>query len=308
MAGDWIKLHRKITESPIFAHDGLFRLWCYCLMRANWKESRWLVPGTLLEIAIPRGAFITGRESLSVALYGPDYRGDTKPASRTIWRWLETLESMGCISTRSVSNRCTIVTVCKYSTYQQGGDPDVQPHVQPVSNSCPTHVQPVSTIEECKEGKECNTSSTGVDGPPLVAARTRKAYTAAFESWWAAYPRKVGKTAAFKAYQRAVPHLAPERLLEVTKRFASSPAGRAGIYTPHPASWLNAGRYNDDPAEWQRTESQSTRTPHVSDPREQQKNDAEGLAFAIIKSGRRAQKPDEAIKAELTAAGLTWPS
>lgn len=154
MAGDWIKVHRKLVDSPIFAHDGLFRLWCYCLMRANWKESRWIVPGTLSEITIPRGAFITGRESLHSALYGPDYRGETKPASRTIWRWLETLEQMGCISTRTVSNRCTIVTVCKYTTYQQQDEPDVPPTVPPVSSTCPAGVPPVSTEEESKEGKK----------------------------------------------------------------------------------------------------------------------------------------------------------
>jgi hypothetical protein len=157
-----------------------------------------------------------------------------------------------------------------------------------------------------------NTSSAAAEG---VIAKVN--YSAAFESWYFTYPRKVGKQAASAAYGRAIGRIASARgisrqeahaaLLETTLRYAASPAGTAGKYTPHPATWLNDGRYDDDPAEWKRTE-QADRTPHVTDPGESRKNDTEGLAFAIIKSGRRAKKPDEAIKADLAAAGLTWPS
>jgi len=33
-------------------------------------------------------------------------------------------------------------------------------------------------------------------------------------------------------------------------KFAASPAGNKGEYTPHCATWMNAGRYFDDPTEW----------------------------------------------------------
>lgn len=79
-----------------------------------------------------------------------------------------------------------------------------------------------------------------------------------FEAWWKVYPRKVGKAEAAKAFPRALAKIAAERndafewLLEITRDFAESPAGQAGKYTPHPATWLNAGRYDDDEAEWYR--------------------------------------------------------
>lgn len=251
MAGDWIKLHRKLTDSPIFAHDGLFRLWCYCLMRANWKEARWLVPGTLSEISIPRGSFITGRESLHTALYGPDYRGETKPASRTIWRWLETLEEMGCIVTRTVSNRCTIVTVCKYATYQQQDDDDVQPPGPPVSSTCPADVPPVSTIEESKKVKKGKKNSLvtaeGIVFPPsLDTPEARSALTQ-----WLEYKRVKGqpyKAAWFVENLLAeFAPLGPAAFVQAVRTSIGS--NYSGVFPPkggtngsHPASHVGPGQ------------------------------------------------------------------
>jgi hypothetical protein len=178
VAGDWIKLHRKLLESPIMQHDGLFRLWGYCLMRANWKESKWLIPGTLTEISVPRGAFISGRESLHHALYPkhdingkPIYR-DSTPTSRTVWRWLEALAKMECVNIKNVSNRCSIITVCNYNVYQDDKDTQCPAGVQPVSSRCPAGVQPVSTEEEDKNlrKKERKTNTS----PPATAETKTK--------------------------------------------------------------------------------------------------------------------------------------
>jgi hypothetical protein len=83
----------------------------------------------------------------------------------------------------------------------------------------------------------------------------------AFREWFAQYPRRVAKDSAAKAYQKAIDRIARERgitpaeahgwLVEVTRRFAGSKKGRMGEYCPYPATWLNAGRYDDDPREWE---------------------------------------------------------
>lgn len=85
------------------------------------------------------------------------------------------------------------------------------------------------------------------------------------EGIYAEYPRKVGKSGALKAISRAFdrlvsgqdgqklePEAANAFLRMTTQRFARSPAGRAGEFTPHPATWFNNSRYLDDPSEWQR--------------------------------------------------------
>lgn len=82
------------------------------------------------------------------------------------------------------------------------------------------------------------------------------------EEIYQVYPRHVGKREAIKAIERALFRLSRELrgvgcetptkwLKDQTAKFAQSPAGNRGIYTPHPATWFNQSRYLDDPAEWE---------------------------------------------------------
>jgi hypothetical protein len=107
------------------------------------------------------------------------------------------------------------------------------------------------------------------NGPPKDSSNGSKpkpskpAYTASFERWYAAYPRKVAKEEAAAAFGRTLPKIvvlrtcpteeALEWLISVTQRFARSGTGRDGKFCPYPATWLNKGRYDDDPAEWDKT-------------------------------------------------------
>lgn len=148
----WVKLFRKITDHPMWDHDGLFKLFAYCVMEANYRESTYLIPGELKTVTVARGSFVTGRDSLHAHLYRTKKKDN--PCSRTVWRWLSALESMDCVKVQNVSNRFSVVTVCNYESYQQDERSQCPTDVQPVSNPCPTDVQLVSTSEEGKEGKE----------------------------------------------------------------------------------------------------------------------------------------------------------
>lgn len=69
----------------------------------------------------------------------------------------------------------------------------------------------------------------------------------AFEAFWEVYPRKAGKQAAAKAFHRACVALGgPSKLLEGAKAYRDDP-NRVEAYTAHAASWLNAGRWDDEP-------------------------------------------------------------
>ena len=76
----------------------------------------------------------------------------------------------------------------------------------------------------------------------------------AIQQLYAAYPRKVGKQAALKAIRAALARITREDaanwMLGRVQKFAASPAGQAGEYTPHPSTWFNQGRYDDDDSEW----------------------------------------------------------
>lgn len=67
---------------------------------------------------------------------------------------------------------------------------------------------------------------------------------------YAEYPRKVGRTAAIKSIIKAMKEVDPERLLNKVKMYADCKNGSNKQYIPHPATWFNQGRYDDDPSEW----------------------------------------------------------
>ena len=71
-----------------------------------------------------------------------------------------------------------------------------------------------------------------------------------FESFWSAYPRKVGKGNARKAWDRLKPPdaLVDRMLAAITSQAKSSQWRKdGGRFIPHPATWLNQSRWEDDP-------------------------------------------------------------
>jgi hypothetical protein len=73
-----------------------------------------------------------------------------------------------------------------------------------------------------------------------------------FARFWEAYPNKVGKTAAERSYERALRAIEdPDPggvILAGLERAKNSRAWREG-FIPHPTTWLNQGRWSDEPAE-----------------------------------------------------------
>lgn len=83
------------------------------------------------------------------------------------------------------------------------------------------------------------------------------------EDIYNAYPRKIGKPTAKRAIEKALrkTQIAPAELLKRTQTFAVAVAKwtREARYTregadtvPHPSTWFNQHRFNDDPAEWEK--------------------------------------------------------
>ncbi len=66
---------------------------------------------------------------------------------------------------------------------------------------------------------------------------------------YAEYPLKVGKPVALAAIEKQMKETPAEKLLERTKLFASTRNGDLE-FVPHPSTWFNQQRFNDDPATW----------------------------------------------------------
>lgn len=69
-----------------------------------------------------------------------------------------------------------------------------------------------------------------------------------FDEFWKAYPRKVGKADALRAWKRAkCSGIVPKILEAVTKQKETSGwKNEGGRYIPHPSTWLNQGRWDDE--------------------------------------------------------------
>lgn len=70
-----------------------------------------------------------------------------------------------------------------------------------------------------------------------------------FQQFWATYPRKVGKGAALKAWMKIKPSAdLHSRILKAIEEQKNTPQWTRddGQFIPHPATWLNQGRWDDE--------------------------------------------------------------
>lgn len=88
-------------------------------------------------------------------------------------------------------------------------------------------------VEDEGEGEETK--------PPSVQDQAAEVY--------AAYPLKVGKPAAIRAITRAIGKHGFDQVFKATKRYAELRAGDTS-FMPHPSTWFNQERYNDDENTW----------------------------------------------------------
>jgi hypothetical protein len=152
MSSGWIKLHRKLLDSQVFANEGLLKVWIYCLCRANHDVS--YVPITTgkgtTEVKVDKGQFIFGRKSSAK---------DLGMNQSTLYKRLKKLEKLGNCNTQSNSHY-TLVTICNWETYQDSKKPLEQGKEQPSNNQVTTREQPSNTDKNDNNYKnEKNTKS-----------------------------------------------------------------------------------------------------------------------------------------------------
>lgn len=83
-----------------------------------------------------------------------------------------------------------------------------------------------------------------------VLIRESPSDSPAFDEFWAAYPKKVGKDAARKAFAKRRPDadLLDAMLSALSAQSRSEQWRRdGGRFVPHPSTWLNEGRWQDEP-------------------------------------------------------------
>lgn len=102
MCNGWIKLHRKILDWEWFTSPSTLQLFIYLLLRANKEDKKWR------GILIKRGQLVTSVATISE---------ETKLSTQQVRTSLNRLKSTNEITSKT-TNRFTLITVCKYESYQ----------------------------------------------------------------------------------------------------------------------------------------------------------------------------------------------
>jgi hypothetical protein len=133
----WVKLHRKGLESSIFVNNIYWKVWCWCLLRANHENST--VPIGTVDYPVKSSQFITSRSNGASECH----------ISEQNWKSaMGYLKSTSRITSKS-TNKFTIVTILKWNSYQQTN----QQTNQQVTSSQPASNQQVTTDNNDKNDK-----------------------------------------------------------------------------------------------------------------------------------------------------------
>lgn len=168
--------------------------------------------------------------------------------------------------------------IVKFSENQNPHKDEKSSEIPPVPCGTSTKVPPckvsaqhhVDTIPACNAGLKESEKRESVTGNQESGGADPEQPVDPFDRFWALVHQKIGKQQSKGAYAHAVKRLRYEKpsidphefLCEKMAEFAETPSANPIDRAPiHPATWLNQGRYDDDPATWQRG------SPGAIDPR-----------------------------------------
>ena len=144
----YIKLHRKILESSVFASQLGLKIWVWCLLKANFKPKFTSIKIGKGEstVKIDRGSFIFGRFKAEDEL---------NIDGSTIYKWIKRFEDDDMIKIQSNSHY-SIISICNYDSYQQFEDDEVATIQQPCNSQVATIQQPCNTTNNANKDNNVN--------------------------------------------------------------------------------------------------------------------------------------------------------
>lgn len=159
----WICLHRKTIHSMVFKNEGLFKVWMWCLLRAN-HEKKWVSfktgKGSSI-VEVGPGQFVFGRKTSSKEL-------DMKMS--TVWDRMKILKKHQNID-MTTNSHYTLVSIINWDTYQDKEiTTDIQTDNQPTTNRQPTDTNNNDNNENNKD----TLSSSGETDDGNFAPKNKK--------------------------------------------------------------------------------------------------------------------------------------
>jgi len=256
--GGFVKLYRDAAGS-LLLHDGeLLRLYVWCLIRASFQ------PETV--------SVRVGRGCVNVRLQPGELVFQKSAAARdlgwnpiTAWKRLKRIEALGFIQVEG-KHQMSVVSILNSDTCETAYSERETPgkhqreHQTPKKGNAKLseNINNHNNFDMSGEKMETPNSEKGKHrekrkklykelkkNPPI----SPQGDDGGFGSFWQEYPRKVAKQAALKAWEKTAairPPLAEIlSALEVQKSSAQW-TREGGRFIPHPATWLNQGRWDDE--------------------------------------------------------------
>jgi len=213
--GGCVLIARKIISSSLWESSLATRVLAItCVLEANWKDGK-TKDGT----AIKRGQFMTSIRKLA-------FRSNLSVRkTRTALKDLEATQFL----TVKATQLNTIVTINNYESYQN-----------------------IDLYRDTVKIDLSDTSRDTVRDTPNDTNRIKdknKTYIDQFEKFWKEYPRKIGKGVCLEIWSRLRPNNGLfEKITRAVENQKNSSQWKQsnGKFIPHPSTWLNQGRWDDE--------------------------------------------------------------
>lgn len=137
-SGGWVKFHRAALQKGWLSDHKLWTFWSYCLLKASYKETTFLVSGQ--QVHLSPGQFWMGRKKAAE---------DLRMSEQGVRTCVEKLKKFGNITIRA-TNKGSLISITNWRLYQGQQEEGNQQTNSFVTNEPPT----VNHIQKYKEGKE----------------------------------------------------------------------------------------------------------------------------------------------------------
>jgi hypothetical protein len=220
----WVKLWRRLQESELWLSEPFTRgqAWVDLMGLANHKDG-WIRKRGI-KVEVPRGCCAWSELALSER-----WKWSRGKLRRTILEW-EKDEKIVQQKNRVTSR----IHIINYDQYQGDDTTNGQQTVQQTDIN-------KNEKNEKNEKKRSKPSRPSVQDPP------------GFAEFWVVYPRKAGKGKAREAWKKAAKKFNGScSLLEICLKSLEAQKQSdqwqrdAGQFIPHPATWLNQERWEDE--------------------------------------------------------------
>lgn len=277
MCNGWIKLHRKILDWEWFTSPSTLQLFIYLLLRANKEDKKWR------GILIKRGQLVTSVATISE---------ETKLSTQQVRTSLNRLKSTNEITSKT-TNRFTLVTVCKYESYQLYEETEQQAKQQALQQT--NNKQITNKQQQLKNNKnirnnkkESILTNVRIDekatDAPVVATTTTDDMELRKEKFYQSlvpYVAKYGKDMVRAFYDYWTEKTYGGRKMRFEKQQAFEISKRLATWQKHDLSYANRDNTRIGQSGSTRAERDAEFLAHVREKLSRTDEDASDIPYAL---------------------------